>query len=63
MSEESRRCTVLIYRDKPEGDFVKFAPVKFTDDGNNPYIAEQAIVELDDGSVVTVAPNEIQFIK
>lgn len=63
MSEESRRCVVSTFHNKPEGNFVKFAPVKFYDEGNNPYAAEQAIVELDDGRVVTVNPNEIRFIR
>ncbi|WP_205955165.1 hypothetical protein [Pantoea stewartii] len=63
MSEEKRRCKVTGMHNSPEGDFVKFAPMKFYDDGNNPYAAEQAIVELDNGKVVAVDPNQIQFIK
>lgn len=63
MSEENRRCKIVGRHDKPEGVFVKFAPVKFYDEGNNPYAAEQAIVELDNGRVMTVNPDEIQFIK
>ena len=63
MSEESRRCIVSSLHSKPEGSFVKFAPVKFYDDGNNPYTAEQAIVELDNGQVITVDPDGIRFMK
>lgn len=63
MSEETRRCKVLSRHDKPEGTFIKFAPVRFYDEGNNPYAAEQAIVELDNGKVLSVNPDEIHFIK
>lgn len=63
MSEETRRCKVVTLHDKPEGTFVKFAPVQFYDEGNNPYAAEQAIVELDNGRVITVNPDGIQFVK
>lgn len=61
-NESTRRVKVNGMHNSPEGDFVKFAPVKFYDEGNNPYAAEQAIVELDNGKVVCVAPNEITFI-
>lgn len=63
MSEETRRCKIVSMHNHPEGTFIKFAPVKFYDEGNNPYAAEQAIVEMDNGKVVTVNPGEIQFIK
>ncbi|WP_273799384.1 hypothetical protein [Proteus mirabilis] len=49
--------------DKPEGNFIKYAPIKMLDNANEPYVAEQAIVELDNGRVVEVNPSEIRFIK
>ncbi|MDT7074209.1 hypothetical protein [Citrobacter amalonaticus] len=63
MSEETRRCKIVSMHDHPEGTFIKFAPVKFYDEGNNPHVGEQAIVEMDNGKVITVNPGEIQFIK
>lgn len=63
MSEEKRRCTVMSLHDKPEGNFIKYAPIKMLDNANEPYVAEQAIVELDNGRVVEINPSEIRFIK
>lgn len=61
MSEEKRECVVVEYGDKKKGMFVKYAPIKFLDDANQPYTAEQAIVELDNGDVITVDPGCIKF--
>ncbi|AVD59474.1 hypothetical protein [Morganella morganii] len=63
MSEEKRKCAVISIHDKPQGDFIKYAPIKMLDNANEPYTAEQAIVELDDGRVVVVDPSDIRFIK
>ncbi|AXH61172.1 hypothetical protein [Providencia huaxiensis] len=63
MSEEKRRCKVVGIHDQPEGDFIKYAPIKMLDNANEPYVAEQAIVELDDGRVVEVSPSQIRFKK
>ncbi|WP_288476660.1 hypothetical protein [uncultured Pantoea sp.] len=62
MSDEKRRCEVTAFHRIKEGYFIKFAPIKFLDESNQPYVAEQAIVELDGGEVVTVNPNQIKFI-
>ncbi|CAH6324115.1 hypothetical protein ACVGWB_15720 [Enterobacter mori] len=63
MAEEKRRVKVTGLYDKPEGTFIKFAPMKFYDDANQLHTAEQAIVELDNGRVINVEPSSIQFIK
>ncbi|KPM01898.1 hypothetical protein [Vibrio splendidus] len=61
MSNETRKCKVVAYGETKYGSFVKYAPIEYTDEGNHPYTAEKAIVELDDGSVVTVNPSQVRF--
>jgi hypothetical protein len=59
--EDRRECIVVNYDQRDKGVFVKYAPIEFRDDGNQPYVAEKAIVELDDGRVVTVDPGQVRF--
>lgn len=61
MPDERRECRVVAYGETKTGMFVKYAAIKFMDEGNHPYTAEQAIVELDNGTVVTVDPTQIRF--
>lgn len=63
MSEENRRCKVTAMGTVAEGTFIKFAPVAAYDEANQLHTPERAIVELDNGRVVTVNPDEIRFIK
>lgn len=62
MSGDQRKCIVSDYEKQEKGTFVKYAPIQFYDDGNHPYTAEKAIVELDSGRVVAVDPQCIRFV-
>ncbi len=59
--EETRRCEVKGFHEK--GNFVKFGQMVITDEGNNYFQRECAIVELDSGQVIEVEPSWIKFIK
>ncbi|WP_299202815.1 hypothetical protein [uncultured Amphritea sp.] len=61
MSEEKRKCQIEEYGVSKKGTFIKYAPIQYYDEANQSYIAEKAIVELDDGKVVTVDPQCIRF--
>ncbi|MCX8895532.1 hypothetical protein [Vibrio parahaemolyticus] len=61
MSDERRECKVFDYGQTYKGTFVKYAAIEFRDDANQPYTAEKAIVELDNGKVVTVDPGQVRF--
>lgn len=63
MSKENRRCKVIGSYDEPEGTFIKYAPIAVYDDSGQLHTPEMAIVELDDGKVMTVKPTAIKFIK
>jgi len=52
-----------MYGDREEGTFVQFAPIATYDDSNQLHSPVMAIIERDDGKVVTVHPNQVNFIK
>ncbi|WP_064546085.1 hypothetical protein [Kluyvera georgiana] len=62
MSEKTRRCRIVDAYEQEEGTFIKFAPIRFFDESNHPYVCEQALVEMDNGKVVTVNPGLIHFL-
>lgn len=61
MSDEKRKCKVVDNGSEKIGTFIKYAPIEKFDEANHSYIAEKAIVELDDGRVVAVDPQSIRF--
>lgn len=63
MSEEIRRCKVIGSYGEPEGTFIKYAPIEVYDESGQLRTPEKAIVELDNGKVMTVNPTAIQFLK
>lgn len=63
MSQENRRCIVIGRHGEPEGTFIKFAPIETYDESGQMRTPEKAIVELDNGEVITISPAGIKFIK
>lgn len=61
MSDEKRECIVSDYEKSEKGIFIKYAPIQYYDDANQPYVAEKAIVELESGRVAVVDPQCIRF--
>lgn len=62
MSEDKKRRCVIKDRDLLiKGFFVKYGKAERYDDASNPYTIDVAIVECDDGKVMTVNPNLIIF--
>lgn len=59
--EETRKCEVEGFHEK--GNFVKYGKMVKTDEGNNYFQSDSAIVELDSGRVIEVEPSRIKFIK
>ncbi|WP_153065806.1 hypothetical protein [Achromobacter xylosoxidans] len=57
-----RKCEIHIYGKIQAGNFYRFGDSIYFDDGNNPMPKTVAIVELADGKVVEVEPNQIRFI-
>ncbi|AVI67721.1 hypothetical protein CKQ84_18715 [Shewanella sp. WE21] len=55
------KSCVVDYGGTYSGTFIKYAAIAYMDEGNHPYTAEKAIVELDNGRVVTVDPSQIRF--
>ncbi|MHC3921482.1 hypothetical protein [Alcaligenes nematophilus] len=56
-----RACTVLIYGQRTNAYFHRFSDDIYLDEGNNAIPVTRAVVELDDGTVFIVKPNEIKF--
>ncbi|KEA54659.1 hypothetical protein DT73_00405 [Mangrovibacter sp. MFB070] len=61
MANEPRRCIIESMYEKPEGNFVQYAPIEVYDDSGQMHTPVKAIVELDDGKVLTVDPKSIRF--
>jgi len=61
MPEEGRRCEIVRGASIQQGTFIKYAPIEIRDDENRLCVVEKAIVELDNGDVVTVNPSAIRF--
>lgn len=59
--EETRRCEVSGFHEK--GNFIKYGKMVVTDEGNNYFQQDSAVVELDDGRVIEVKPSQIKFLK
>ena len=59
--EETRKCEVEGFHEK--GNFIKYGKMVKTDEGNNYFQSDSAIVELDSGRVIEVEPSRIKFIK
>lgn len=60
---EVRRCTVGAprFHEPKSGNFIKYGVVFDTDEANHMHAVDVAIVELDDGRVIEVAPRCITF--
>ncbi|MBY7784471.1 hypothetical protein KW437_22010 [Vibrio fluvialis] len=65
MSSEVRPCLVKRgLADKPlPATFLRFGDHRDFDESNNPFTVTVAIVELEDGRVLEVAPSQIKFVK
>ncbi|EIV8497388.1 hypothetical protein M2G36_22145 [Vibrio vulnificus] len=64
MSDQRRKCLVKLnsYDQPSQGYFETFGNQERRDEANNPYVITVAIVELDDGRVVSVEPTNIKYI-